>query len=243
MPEDVPRALGEKAMTEHRVVAVERALSILGAFEDGARQLSLAELARRTGLYRSTILRLADSLGRFGYIQRGPDGTFSLGPTLLRLGVLYQNGFDLAEHVRPVLRELVELTGESATFYIRQGDKRICLYRHQSKERIRHYVDEGTEMPLDSGSGSHVLMAYTGGAGALYDEIRSKGYWVAMGELDAETGGVSAPVFGNGGVFLGALGVAGLRHHFDEATTARITDLLLDKAARLSHLLGDRRRA
>ena len=143
---------------------------------------------------------------------------FSLGPTVLRLGVLYQGAFDLAEHVRPVLRDLVESTGESAAFYIRQGDKRVCLYRHQSAGPIRHHVDEGTEMPLDLGAGSHVLIAYSGGVGPFYDELRAKGYCSAIGELNAETGGVSAAVFGAGGAFIGALGIAGLKSHFDEAT-------------------------
>ena len=44
------------------VAAVERALSVLGAFRDGDASLSLHELAARTGLYKSTILRLLVSL-------------------------------------------------------------------------------------------------------------------------------------------------------------------------------------
>ena len=57
--------------TEQRVEAVERALSILDAFTAERPSLSLAELAERTGFYPSTILRLASSLARFGYMHRG----------------------------------------------------------------------------------------------------------------------------------------------------------------------------
>ncbi len=44
------------------VAAVERALSIVAALESSERPMPLAELATRTGFYKSTILRLLGSL-------------------------------------------------------------------------------------------------------------------------------------------------------------------------------------
>ncbi len=225
-------------MSEQKVAAVERALDILNAFGDGTRKLSLAELAERTGFYRSTILRLADSLKRYGYLHRDAEGLFSLGPTLWRLGVLYHNAFDLADHVRPALADLVTATGETATFYIRQGDKRLCLYRQHSSSAIRHHVDEGAELELDRSADAHVLTAFTGGTGAFNDEVRAKGYWVALGERNPEAGGISAPVFGADGKFIGALGVTGLKDHFTGTNGARITGVLMTKARALSQALA-----
>ena len=49
-------------MTSQGVAAVNRALSILQAFEGETEALTLALLARRTGLYKSTLLRLIASL-------------------------------------------------------------------------------------------------------------------------------------------------------------------------------------
>ena len=46
------------------VAALDRAIAILDAFAAADRSLSLAEIAARTGLYKSTILRLANSLLR-----------------------------------------------------------------------------------------------------------------------------------------------------------------------------------
>ncbi|MGO2393107.1 MAG: helix-turn-helix domain-containing protein, partial [Halomonas sp.] len=76
---------------QNRVEAVERALTILEAFTDQERSLSLVTLAERTGLYKSTILRLIGSLERFGYIVREGDGTYALGPSLWRLGNLFRH--------------------------------------------------------------------------------------------------------------------------------------------------------
>ena len=63
-------------MTENRVAAVDRALSLLGCFDAEHDRLTLKQLAERTGLYKSTILRLAGSLEASGYLNRLDDGSF-----------------------------------------------------------------------------------------------------------------------------------------------------------------------
>src|SRR5688500_11732278 len=59
------------------VAAVDRALSILDALTDD--RVSLAELSKRTGLYKSTVLRLMKSLEKGGYALRTSDGMYRLG--------------------------------------------------------------------------------------------------------------------------------------------------------------------
>ncbi|MCQ4159458.1 IclR family transcriptional regulator [Roseomonas sp. GC11] len=222
-----------------RVEAVERALSILDAFADGPPRLSLAEIAARTGFYPSTVLRLAASLDRFGYLHRGADGLFRLGPTPLRLGMLYRDSFDLAEHVRPVLAWLAEATGETAAFYVRDGARRICLYRHHSARLIRHHIEEGTVLPLDRGASAWVLMAHTStGEEAPLAAARAQGWVLSLGERDPEVAAVAAPVFGRGRAFIGALGIIGPRGRFEGEQPERLAALVTEAAARLCRSLG-----
>ena len=236
LPEAAPRRRGRPRATpdqpEQKVEAVERALGILEAFADGSPRLSLAELAARTGLYPSTILRLAASLDRFGYLLREADGRFRLGPTPLRLGVLYRRSFDLAEFVRPALARLVEATGETAAFYVREGEQRICLYRQHSPRLLRHHVEEGGALPLDRGASGHVLRAFTSGGGG------GPGPWVSLGERDPELAALAVPVFGRGHQFLGALGLSGPLGRFQPAERARMAAVLAAEAAGLSRSLG-----
>lgn len=70
------------------VAAVDRAFLILSAFQEGDVSLTLAILARRTGLYKSTILRLMQSLIRAGYVIRLPDGNYAVGASAAKLGRL-----------------------------------------------------------------------------------------------------------------------------------------------------------
>lgn len=227
-------------MVAQKVASVERALTILEAFNDGTHRLSLAELSVRTGFYRSTILRLTDSLRRFGYMHRDGSGHFSLGPALWRMGVLYQNAFDLADYIRPILDDLVASTGETAAFYVRQGDKRLCMFRHHSSSPLRFHIDEGSELPMGREADSRVLLAFSGEEGALLNDIRERGYHLNLGENNPKTAGVAAPVFGSGGHFVGALGVAGFRDHFEGKGGEEIISAVADRARILSRMLDGR---
>src|SRR5262249_19240980 len=108
------------------VASVERAISILLAFRPGDKALALTDIAQRTGLYKSTILRLMKSLERNNCAVRLSDGRYQLGATLLHLGGLYQRSLKLEDHIIPELQQLVRQTGESASFHIRQGNSRLC---------------------------------------------------------------------------------------------------------------------
>lgn len=223
---------------EQRVEAVERALTILNAFTDSDSRLTLNQVAAKTGLYPSTILRLAGSLERFGYINREPDGRFRLGSTLYRLGNQYQRTFNLAEYVRPVLRKLVEVTEETAAFYIKDGDRRICLYRHHANRIFRHYLEEGAALSLDKGATARILMAFSGEPGVFYDDIRSKGYYISLGERDPDTGAIGVPVFGVGNNLVGALGLTVQMQRFTAEAQSQQLDILTSTARDLSIRLG-----
>ena len=221
-------------MSDKGVAAVERALAILDCFESYQESLPLKTIAQKTGLYKSTILRLCVSLESYGYLRRREDGDFQLGPTLWRLGALYRNRFDVATHVRPVLKRLSEATGESASFYVRDGDARICLMRHNSSQAIRHHLEEGVRLPLNLGAAGHLIQAYTDGSDPKTEEIKACGYAISLGERDPNTVSIAVPVLGRGDAFMGALVVSGLGTRFDEAARHQAIELAQYEARRLS---------
>lgn len=182
-------------MAHDRVEAVERALSILESFSETRPSLSLADLSAETGLYKSTILRLCASLQRFGYLTRNQqDGCFRPGPSVWRLAALYRRSYDLGEYIRPTLRKLVVATGETASFSVRDGQDRVCLYRENSPNPIRHHLDEGVRLPLDRGAAGRVLRAFSGDGDADHDVAR-KGFAVSVGERSPDVAAVAVPVF------------------------------------------------
>lgn len=219
------------------VEAVDRALNLLNCFDAQNARLSLAELSRKTGYYKSTILRLAVSLENAEYLQRDSDGFFRLGPTLWRLGSLYRRSFDFAEFVRPVLRNLCDGTGETSSFYIREGHKRICLYRAEPNRALRHNLSEGASFPIDDSASGQVLRAWSDDH-ASQSMLQSQGYAISFGVRDAEIASMSVPVFNQENAFCGALTISGpIGRYHHQSDLLAFASKLKDEAARLGRQL------
>jgi DNA-binding IclR family transcriptional regulator len=185
--------------------AVDRALSILGTFNANRSIQSLAEIAERTMLYKSTVLRLLASLEHGRLIQQTADGRYALGPEIARLYGSYSVSVSLDTVVLPVMRDLVNRTQESASFHVRQGEQRLCLYRVDSPQPIRDHIKAGDLLPLDRGVGGRVIMAFNGAQGAIYDEVRQNKVLSLTGDRSEGVAGISAPVFDATDKLVGAL--------------------------------------
>ena len=198
-------SLADEQAAPGGAAAVDRALSVLSAFRSGDTALSVTELAERTRLYKSTVLRLLASLAHGGLVRKTSEGLWALGPELSRLAAIYTASFSLEDVVLPVMRALVAQTGESVALHIRQGEQRLCLYRVDSPQLLRDHVQAGDVLPLDRGAGGRVLMAFGGAKGKLYDKIRRDGYIHASSDRVPGLVGVSAPVWRGDGQLVGAL--------------------------------------
>lgn len=100
--------------------SLRRALSLLEAFGMDAPELSVRELAARSGVPRSTTHRLVGELLDWGALERGPRGV-RLGVKLFELGTLVPTQATLREAVSPFLHTLSEVTGLTANLAIREG--------------------------------------------------------------------------------------------------------------------------
>ena len=224
------------------VAAVDRAASLLAAFHLGDQALSLGDLAERTGLYKSTVLRLLASLEHAGLIERLADGGYVLGNEIARLHRIYTSTFSLDRLVMPVLQELVSQTGESAAYHVVQGEARLCRYRVDSPHPVRDHIRPGDMLPLERGAGGRVLVAFNPqlkskqeeGKEALYAQIREQGYFSNLGDRLAEVAGISAPVFGADGQIAAAVTLTMPAHRY----TNEHIQPTVRAAAEITRLLG-----
>lgn len=194
-------------MAQRRVEAVERALTLLEAFDEKHREFSLTELSQATGFYKSTILRLMASLEIFGFVVRDERGIYRIGPASVRLAQLAGEGMRLESLVRPMLEALRDGSGETTSFYIRDGDERVCLYRENGRHEVRHHLEQGARLPLDRGAAARVLRG-DGEAGKVQ---------VSMGEREPSLAAAAIGIFRPSGELLGALALSGPRERFTES--------------------------
>ena len=226
----------KEAPPDRIVLGAERSLAILSAFIDAPESLGLKELEARTGLFKSVICRYMLSFIKHGYVVQRQDNSYQLGPKLFQLGKAFEQKFDYADFIVPALEKMVKATGESAAFYIRQLDQRLCLYAVESGQSVKATVKAGSLFAIDKTSSSQVLRFFS----VPDNAAKSDGRYVCIstGINNPLSSSMSAPVFGAGNAFIGALTIFGLSLRFDPATSELMRAKLLTFAHELSVQLG-----
>ncbi len=121
----------------------------------------------------------------------------------------------------------MEETGETVAFYVRDGDERVCLFRENSRNEVRHHVEIGTRIPLSAGgSSSHVLRHFTGGETPQAATLVRDGFAMTREERVPQIASVSLPVFDTDGSFLGAVVVIGIAPRQNAAAQRRAVQVV-----------------
>ena len=234
MPRKSSKQSEEKiALAESGVASVDKALTILRLFSSQNNALSLIQIAEATGLYKSTALRMLASLGNALLVMKRSDGMYVLGPAIASLNAAYQQEQSLETVVIPVLEQLMKSTQESAAFHVRQGDKRLCLYRVDSKQALRDHIQVGDLLPIDKGAGGKVLRAFEGAPGKASTQIREAMVLAVSGDRVKEISGISSPIFSAEGL-IGVITLTMPTYRFD----AKQALIVKASAKRLTELLG-----
>jgi DNA-binding IclR family transcriptional regulator len=219
-------------------IAVERTARVLAAFSGPDAALSLAQIAERTQLPKSTALRIARALAWANLLVQREDARWRLGPAIGWLGARYQEAFDLADTVTPLLRKLALQSGESASLFVREGDTRICLLRVEHPTDSRPPVHPGTAFPLAKGAPGRVILAFSGQPGEVYEKIRRLGYHIAIRERSTDGASVAAPVFGSQWRVLGAISLSGPADRLTLTRLNRMAKPVMEAARLASTSLG-----
>ncbi|MCS0494573.1 IclR family transcriptional regulator [Ancylobacter sp. MQZ15Z-1] len=232
--------MAETALKTKGVEAVDKALHILSLFTADTPKLSLGEISQRSGYVKSTAMRLLISLQQAGLVVMQPDKSYMVGPQTFRLGHLYQRSLRLEPVVRPVLRALVLRTGESGSFFKREGNMRVCLFREDSSQVLREHVPEGEAVGLDKGAPGHVLSEFSDvdGTRPASDAQLARLPIVSLGQRGPDIAGIAAPVFGAAQGLVGAVTLSGPRTRFTPEVIEDMRPLVLEAARELTRALA-----
>ncbi len=140
------------------VEALARGLDVLTCFDDRHPRMSLTEIAAATGLARPTARRLLLTLAELGFV-RLEEGSFTLTPKVLRLGMAYVGSLGLWDVARPHLEDLVGQTGESSSMAQLDGSNIVYVARVSVPKIITLRVVIGTRFPALQTSQGKVLLA------------------------------------------------------------------------------------
>lgn len=141
--------------------ALERGLSVLGAFGPDNRPLGNAEIAERVGLAKATVSRITFTLMELGYLKQSEDtGLYSLGPAVLTLGYDVLAQMEIRDLARPYMQALADATDASIYLGIPDGTEIIYVEACRSPASMAIRLGVGSRIPLPStGMGRAYLAA------------------------------------------------------------------------------------
>ncbi|MCG7272738.1 IclR family transcriptional regulator [Corynebacterium afermentans] len=191
------------------IKVLDRAVTIVAAVASGDK--SLAELSDATELPRATAHRIATALEVHHVLARNERGEWSLGPALPS----YTGGPSprLLAAAAPVLRSLVEATGESAQLYQLTGTTRTCIAAEEPESGLHNVVPVGSHLTLTAGSAARVFAAYAPVDAPFKDaelkQVRDDGFAESVAEREIGLASVSTPVFQPDGALVAVLSISG----------------------------------
>jgi DNA-binding IclR family transcriptional regulator len=145
------RPINAKA-DRHFVTALARGLDVLSAYRSRDRMLGNQELAKRSGLPKSTISRLTYTLTKLGYLEHAQDATgatgYRLGSAVLALGSTMLARMDMRAVARPLMQELADHSQAMVSLGMRDRTSMIYVENCRSESALTLSLDVGSRIPI-----------------------------------------------------------------------------------------------
>jgi IclR family acetate operon transcriptional repressor len=236
--------------------AALRTIRLLKLFTADAPELQLAQISSLSSLNKTTTHRLLQALLSEELLDRNPgSGAYRLGPGMMALGVQALSSNDLRLRARPLLKQLAEETGETATLEVPIDDTMLILDEVTSKHFLGASGNVGTRWPIHATSTGKALIAFdqfgpdrlgpeltclTANTITQFDklekelgDIRRRGFAEVVDELEDGLSGVAAVVRGGMGEVLGALSICGPSQRMSESRRSQLGVIICTAASHL----------
>jgi IclR family transcriptional regulator, acetate operon repressor len=142
------------------VQSLRRAMSIMKVIASAGDGLTLTEIARATHLASSTAHRLLTTLQQDRFVQFKTDGArWLVGVDAFRVGSAFLGVRDIARGARPLLRRLMELSGETANLAVLSDDMAVYVDQVESLQTVRAICKPGGRVALHSTSLGKSMLA------------------------------------------------------------------------------------
>ncbi|QIG39788.1 IclR family transcriptional regulator [Microbacterium sp. 4R-513] len=239
------------ALRDEPVSVLDRILAILDTVRESHGSTSITQLARATGIPKSTVSRLVADLVRQRYLARTEDG-ITIGLRLFELGARASTPRRLTVAALPVLAKLFNATGEHLNVAVQEGREMLSVV--SVRGRLRPVPSRaGVRVPSVTTALGKAVLAFTDDEGVLggvmtsLDSSRRLAFEkelasvridaVAIDRCETFPGviGVASPVLSPERLPVAAISVAGPVTDMDPK---RIAPLVRHAASALTHRLA-----
>lgn len=243
----------------------EKTLAVLRALVTPGSPHQLADIARETGLGKTSVHRILQVLVATRYAQAGGEGAYGPGPALHSLGVAAKADLDLEAAARPILADLQQRTGHTVHFAARSGAQAVYVSKIEGDKPYQMASRIGMPIALHCTSIGKAILAAMGPSDLEYvlgavaeptslhpvpdhrllaaqlDQVRAREYAVDNEENERNVRCVGSAVYGPDGSVLGGISVSALTFTCTMEELGQIGPMVVEAAASLSTVLGQPR--
>ncbi|TRM11604.1 IclR family transcriptional regulator [Lentibacillus cibarius] len=248
--------------------SVLKALTLLDYFSAETPELTLKEIADKSGMPKPTVYRLLASLEHHHVIMKTKenehDTKYQLGLKLLELGKIVSDQLEVRTIALPDMEQLGREINEVIHLVIVNQEEAVYIEKVDSSRALRLNTRVGRSAPLYLGSGPKLLLANMpeerqqeilneaelSRAGhqpidktQLIQELQTiyeEDYAYSNGEQDPDTTGISYPIYDYNSQVIAALAVSGLSSHFEGENLDVLKAKTCQTAEKISRKLGYR---
>ncbi len=247
------------------VKSLFKMLDVLECFSATDRELSVMQIAQRTGLPRTTVHRIVDSLRVVGFLEQETSRErYRLGLKLFELGNTAITNLPLYRESGPFVETLAKLSGETVHLCVFDGSQMVFVERTQERGRPNNTVTTMEATPCHSTGVGKAALAFqpqtivdriiglglrsfthntiTESDGLLQElaRIRANGYAYDDCEHETDLRCVAAPIRNASGRVFAAISVSGTARRIDPAQVPQLAALVISHAQLISVQLGFR---
>lgn len=251
-----------------RLSSVATAIALLKQFTAEEYEIGVSGLARKLGVAKSTVHRLAQTLVSEGMLEQNPENEkYRLGIALFGLGALVRRRMNLSSEARQDLFVLRQSTNETVQLAILDHTEIMYIYNLESTQAIRVNSDIGVRKPAFCTANGRAILAFQPddvqaaviAAGLtrrapktdtdpanlrkVLADVRQRGYAIEDEESEAGMRAIAAPIRAAGGRVVGSVGVAGPVQRLTKDVLHKLAPDVMRTAQAISSRLGFQYRA
>lgn len=252
----------------YSVPPVHRAITLLRAIADGETISNPSASAKLTGINRTTLIRLLQTLEAERMIEKIPNASgYRIGLGLVALAAHSSYSRDLIQTAQPIAFRLAEKIGLSVHVGVLDGLDALYLLREVPNIPLGSNIRVGSRLPSYATTLGRAVLAFMTDAEitrlfsavkftpfterspsgldellARLREERELGYAYSDGLYSQGVASIGAPIRDVSGAVLGAINVTGPEPQFQEASGRRegIIEAVVKAAGEISARLGYR---
>lgn len=257
-----PRSWDDKT-SQNTIKSLDRAMEVF-EFLSEAQGKSLAMISSEMGQSAATVYRILVTLEGRGLVEFDPnEQLWYIGAQAFVIGARFLRRTSLVDRARPILRKLMEKTGETANLGIEREGAVLFISQVETHATIRAFFPPGTLSPMHASGVGKALLAqmdedrldriltaqrferftkYTlTDLGHLREnliEVREVGYSVDDEEKNLGMRCIAAPVFDVSDEAVAGISVSGPISRVGEGDVSHLSRAVKDAAQALSLAIG-----